>query len=111
MRSWAACGFAAALQRALSAPASRTIASQRSAVVLEFGNSFDRAVDLLVAVGQRQEHGFELARGDVDPAGEEMAEECPVPLGVAPLRVVEVANRRVGHEERRHCADPLNAAV
>src|SRR5919201_6232683 len=40
-----------------------------------------------------------------------MAEERRVPLGVAMLRVVEVAHRAVGHEQRRHRANTLHAAV
>ena len=72
-------------------------------------NRRDRAVDLLVAVREREEHGLELRGGDVDALREQVAEERRVALGVAALlHVVEVAERAgVGHEERQHRADPL----
>ena len=43
------------------------------------------------------------------PRVEQVAEERAVPLGVARLRVVEVAHAAVGHEEREHRADPAHA--
>ena len=47
---------------------------------------------------------------DVDPALEQVAEEGAVALGVARLRVLEGAHGAVAEEERRHRADPLDAA-
>src|SRR5436190_1372692 len=108
-RSCSDSGRSAATQSALSRPASTAIVSHTS--VAEITDGLDRAVDLLVAVRERDEHRLELARGDVDPALEQVAEQRRVALGVRPLRVVEVAHGRVGHEERRHRADPLDAAA
>ena len=62
-------------------------------------------------MGERDEHGLELARRNVDPAFEQVAEKCAVAIRVGPLRVVEVAHGLVGHEQRRHRADTLDAAV
>src|SRR4029079_4534106 len=92
-RRWSSGGRSAAVQSSLSRPASPAIVSQRSAV--EAGNGLDRAVDFLVAVRERDEQALELARGDVHPVREQMAEERAVPFGVAALRVVEVAHRGV----------------
>src|SRR5205823_4151007 len=83
----------------------------RPAGLPEIGNGLNGSVDLLVAVGERDEHGFELAGRDVDPAVEQVTEERAVTVRVGALRVVEVAHGLVGHEERRHRADTLDAAV
>src|SRR5438105_14458318 len=85
-RSCSSSGRSAFVQRRLSAPASAPIVSQISAV--EVGNGLDRSVDLLVAVREGDEHRLELARRDVDPALEQMAEERRIAFGVARLRVV-----------------------
>src|SRR5580765_6601208 len=106
-RSWSSRERNAAVQSSLSRPASSAIVSQRSAV--KGRNGLDRTVDLLLAVRKRDEHALELARRDVDPAREQMAEERAVALGVGLLRVVEVAHRPVRHEQRRHRADTLHA--
>src|SRR5918992_4511304 len=87
-RSCPAGGGSAAVHSSLSRPASDAIVSQRSAV--EVCNGLDRAVDFLVAVGERDEHRLELARRDVDAAREQVTKERGVSLGVAPLRVLEV---------------------
>src|SRR6185436_20939468 len=108
-RSCSSRGRSARVQRELSCPASEAIVSQRSAV--ELGNGLNRAVDLLVAVGERDEHCLELARRDVDPALEQMAEKCRVTLHVCTLGVVEVADWVVGHEEGRHGANALHSSV
>ena len=60
---------------------------------------------------ERDEHRLVLARRDVDPAFEEVAEERRVAAGVGPLRVVEVPHLVVRLEQRRHRADALHAAV
>ena len=70
----------------------------------------DRALDLLVAVRGRREERLELRRREVDALLEQVTEQRAVALGVARLRVVEVAHRRVGHEEREQRADALDAA-
>src|SRR5438477_2950410 len=70
----------------------------------------DCAVDLLVAVCERDEHRLELRGRDVDPTLEQMAEERAVALGVAAFRVLEVRDDAVGHEQREHRAHPTNAS-
>src|SRR5437899_7996236 len=102
-RSCSSRGRSAEFQRALSCPASAAILSQRSAV--EVCNGLAGPVDLLVAVGEGDEHGLELARGHVDPAFEQVSKECAVAIRVGTLRIVEVAHGLVGHEERCHRAD------
>src|SRR3954452_11284210 len=52
-----------------------------------------------------EEHRLELRRRDVDALREQVPEERAVALGVACLRVVEVADAAVGHEWRKHRAD------
>src|SRR5437588_6327439 len=105
MRSWSAGERSAATQSALSRPASRAIVAHRSAV--EVCNRLDRQVDLVVSVCKREEHRFELARRDIDATVEQMTEERCVPVGVATPCVLEIAHRLIGHEKRRHRADPL----
>ena len=58
----------------------------------ERADGLDGAVDLGVAVRERDEHRLELRRGDVDAVREQVAEERAVAFRVAPLRVVEVAD-------------------
>ena len=58
----------------------------------ELTDGLDRTVDVLVAVRERDEHRLELRRRDVDAALEQMAEVRGVALGVARLRVLEVAD-------------------
>src|SRR6185436_13148523 len=74
------------------------------------GNGLHRAVDLLVAVRERDEHRLELRRRDVDAAVEEAAEQGAVGLGVRTLRVLEAAHRLVRPEQRQHRADALDRA-
>ena len=58
---------------------------------------------------RRREERLELRRREVHALPEQVAEQRGVALGVACLRVVEVAHRRVRHEEREERADPLDA--
>src|SRR3954468_22066500 len=108
-RCWSSRGRSAAVHSSLSRPASSAIVSQTSAVKVR--NGLDRAIDFLVAVRERDEHALELARRDVHAAREQVPEERAVALGVAALRVVEVAHRLVVREQRRHRADTLHATV
>src|SRR5262249_2104941 len=85
-RSCSSIRRSAFVQSRLSAPASAPIVSQMSAV--EVCNGLDRPVDLLVPVGERDQHRLELARRNVDPALEQVAEERRVAVGVAALRVL-----------------------
>src|SRR5688572_31744402 len=78
-------------QSGLSAAASAARVSQRSSVE-EVGNGLDRPVDVGVGVGEREEEALELRRRDVDAALEQVTEESAVSLGVARLRVLEVAD-------------------
>src|SRR5919201_3815794 len=87
----------ASRQRRLSRPASTAIVSQRSATE-ELGTGLHRAVDLLVAVGERDEQRLELRRRDVDAALEQVAEERAVALRVARLRVAQIPHGAIGHE-------------
>src|SRR4029453_19425619 len=85
----------------------------------ETRNSLDRAVDLLIPVRKRREHGLELRGGDVDPLLEQVPEERPVPLGVSFARdLVEIRDEGAWHlcvgsatEEGQKCADTLDGAV
>src|SRR5215831_13639711 len=108
-RCWSTRGRSAAVHNSLSRPASSAILPQRSAV--EVCNGLDRTVDLLVAVCDRHEHALELARRDVHALPKQVTEERAVAVGVALLRVVEIAHRLFAHEQRRHWADALEAAM
>src|SRR2546423_11126709 len=99
----------AAPHSGLSRSASSAIVAQTS-VGSEVCNSLDRAVDVGVGVGERDEHRLELRGSEVDAALEEMAEEGRVPLGVARGRVVVVAHGLVAAEERQHRPDALDAS-
>src|ERR671939_149032 len=100
-RSCSTRGRNAAVQSWLSRPDSPAIVSQRSAVV-EIGNSLDRAVYFGFTVRERDEHALDLARRDVDTARQQVAEQRAVTADVGELRVVEVVDGRIGHEERHH---------
>src|SRR5262249_59452389 len=52
-----------------------------------------------------------LARREVYALREHVAEERAVAVGVALLRIVEVAHRPVVHEQRRHRADALHVSM
>src|SRR4051794_21987450 len=93
-----------------SSIASCAIVLQSSGAAVELTDGLDRAVDLLVAVRERKEERLELRRRYVDAALEQVAEEPGVAVGVARLRVVEVAHGTVGVEQREHCADALHGA-
>src|SRR4029453_9695270 len=83
----------------------------------ETRNSLDRAVDLLIPVRKRREHGLELRGGDVDPLLEQVPEERGIPLDVGLARdLVEIRDGvrpRVGPatEVGQERADPLDGAV
>src|SRR5215212_2207908 len=64
----------------------------------EISNGVGRAVDLLVAVSEREEHRLVLRRCDVDAAVEQTAEKRGIRIDV-------------GRKERRHRADARDAAV
>src|SRR6266581_6909653 len=86
---------------------------KRSFLVQSFEEApdcFDRTVDLLVAVRERDEERLELGRRDVDPARQEVAEERRVALGVACGGVLEPPDRLRTAEERQHRTDALDAA-
>ena len=51
----------------------------------------------------------ELRGGDVDAALEQVPEEGAVALGVARLRIREVADGAFAEQQRRHPPDPLHA--
>src|SRR5713226_3232833 len=105
---WAS-GLSASHQSDDSSEASRAIAAQRSAVAAEPIGGLHGAVDVLVRMRQRDEHGLELGRRNVDATVEEVAEVRAVPFGVTRLRVVEVPYASIGHEEREHRAHPAHA--
>src|SRR5206468_8161681 len=71
----------------------------RSRPTSEGRYSRDRSIDLFVAVRERDEHRFELRRRDVDPTPEQVTEQRGVAIGVAGLRVVEVAHGLLALEE------------
>src|SRR6266545_548054 len=98
---------AAAAQSGLSLAASSAMDSQRS-VAEEVSDGLHRCVGIVLGVRERDEHGFELRRGDVDPSLEQIPEERRVPLRVGCTRIVVVAHRPV--EEREHRADPLHGS-
>src|SRR6476620_6803129 len=93
-----------------SAIASRAIVAQSSAAVVELTDNLDRPVDLLVAVREREKHRLELRRRDVDAVREEVAEEARVAIGIARLRVLEVAHLTIGIEEGEHRAHAIHPA-
>ena len=83
-------------ERRLS-PRPRPRSSPRAQVAAEeLTDGLHGAVDVLVGVRERDEHRLELRRRDVDAALEQVAEERAVALGVAGLRVLEVAHAAVG---------------
>src|SRR5262249_17978997 len=92
-----------------SRSASSAITSQTSTAEV-LANGLDRTIDLLVAVGERDEQRLELRRRDVDPTRQQVAEERRVRLRVARRGVLEATHRLGAAEEREHCADPLDAA-
>src|SRR2546423_6117278 len=79
-------GRSAAPQSGLSRSASAAITPQISGA--EVCNRLDGAVDVRVGVCERDEHGLELGRRDVDPAREQVPEERGVAVGGARGRVV-----------------------
>ena len=66
--------------------------------------------DRFVVVGRAGEKRLELRRRQVDALLEQVPEKRAVALGVARLRVVEVADGSLRHEEGEERADPLHAA-
>src|SRR3954470_13543446 len=79
---------------------------QRS--IIEICKGLYRTRDLLVAVSERDERRLELRRREVDTPLEQVAEKSPVAVGVRRLRVAQIADRRLAHEQRCHRADPLH---
>src|SRR5947208_14254593 len=83
---------------------------RRSFLVQSFEEAldgFDRPVDLLVAVRERDEERLELRRRDVDPARQEVAEERRVALGVACGGVLAPPDRhRPAEEPEQRAAAP-----
>ena len=71
-------GRSASSQSGLSPRGRRPRSRPRGHSAQDVGNGLDRPVDLLVAVGEGDEHRLELRRRDVDAPLEQAAEERPV---------------------------------
>src|ERR1700751_3611370 len=98
LRSRSDAGTRQSAQSELSAVAPTAIVSQTSASKgLHCGH---RALDLVLAVRGRREQRLELRGREVDGLLEQMPEERGIALRVARLRVLEVADRPVRHEQR-----------
>ena len=70
----------------------------------------DGAVDLFVAVRERDEHRLVLRRRDVDAAREEAAEQRAVRARRRTPSRLQIENRPLPDEQRQHRADALDAS-